>query len=79
MRKIDLEWTDDDVVPAVVYPNLGFLFQKMLHLNLKEVAPSHGELILDVVCGRAIDGAQLWEKGSEGYRARTFPCNDSPS
>lgn len=64
-KKIDLEWSDDDVVPAVVYPNLEFLFQQMLHLTLKEVAPSHGEVILDVGCGRAIDGARLWEKGAK--------------
>jgi SAM-dependent methyltransferase len=62
--KIDLEWNDDDVVPAVVYPNLDFLFQQMLNLTLKEVAPGEGELILDVGCGRAIDGARLWEKGA---------------
>jgi len=62
--RIDLEWNDDDVVPAVVYPNLDFLFQQMLNLTLKEVAPGEGELILDVGCGRAIDGARLWEKGA---------------
>ncbi len=64
-KKIDLEWNDDDVVPAVVYPNLDFLFQQMLHLTLEEVAPGHGELILDVGCGRAVDGARLWEKGAQ--------------
>jgi SAM-dependent methyltransferase len=64
-KKIDLEWNDDDVVPAVVYPNLDFLFQQMLHLTLKEVDPCRGELILDVGCGRAIDGARLWEKGAK--------------
>ena len=64
-KKIDLEWNDDDVVPPVVYPNLEFLFQQMLHLTLEEVAPSHGELILDVGCGKAIDGAQLWKKGAK--------------
>jgi len=64
-KKIDPEWNDDDVVPPVVYPNLDFLFQQMLHLTLKEVAASHGELILDVGCGRAIDGARLWEKGAQ--------------
>jgi ubiquinone/menaquinone biosynthesis C-methylase UbiE len=64
-KKIDLEWNDDDVVPAVVYPNLDFLFQQMLHLTLEEVDASHGELILDVGCGRAIDGARLWEKGAQ--------------
>jgi ubiquinone/menaquinone biosynthesis C-methylase UbiE len=63
-KKINVEWTDDDVVPDVVYPNLGFLFQQMLLLTLKEVAPSQGEVILDVGCGRAIDGARLWEKGA---------------
>jgi len=63
-KKIDLEWDDDDVVPPVVYPNLDFLFQQMLHLTLKEVAASHGELILDVGCGRAIDGARLFAKGA---------------
>jgi len=64
-KKIDLEWNDDDVVPAVVYPNLEFLFQQMLLLTLKEVDPGHGELILDVGCGRAVDGARLWEKGAQ--------------
>jgi ubiquinone/menaquinone biosynthesis C-methylase UbiE len=64
-KKIDLEWNDDDVVPDVVYPNLDFLFQQMLNLTLKEVAPTHSELILDVGCGRAIDGTRLWEKGAQ--------------
>lgn len=64
-KNIDLEWNDDDVVPPVVYPNLDFLFQQMLALTLKEVAAGHGEVILDVGCGRAIDGARLWEKGAQ--------------
>jgi SAM-dependent methyltransferase len=64
-KKIDLEWNDDDVIPAVVYPNLDFLFQQMLHLTLKEVNPTCGELILDVGCGRAVDGARLCEKGGQ--------------
>ena len=64
-EEIDLEWNDDDVVPDVVYPNLDFLFQQMLHLTLKEVAPGRGELILDVGCGRAIDGARLSEEGAQ--------------
>ncbi len=64
-EEIDLEWNDDDVVPDVVYPNLDFLFQQMLHLTLKEVAPGQGELILDVGCGRAIDGARLCQRGAQ--------------
>ena len=63
-EKIDLEWNDDDVVPPVVYPNLEFLFQRMLHLTLEEVDASHGELILDVGCGKAIDGARICQKGA---------------
>jgi ubiquinone/menaquinone biosynthesis C-methylase UbiE len=64
-EEIDLEWNDDDVVPDVVYPNLDFLFQQMLSLTLKEVAPDQGELILDVGCGRAIDGARLSRRGAK--------------
>jgi ubiquinone/menaquinone biosynthesis C-methylase UbiE len=64
-EQIDLEWNDDDVVPDVVYPNLDFLFQQMLHLTLKEVAPSQGELILDIGCGRAIDGTRLCQRGAQ--------------
>jgi ubiquinone/menaquinone biosynthesis C-methylase UbiE len=64
-EKIDLEWSDDDVVPPIIYPNLEFLFQQMLHLTLEEVDPNPGELILDVGCGKAIDGARLWEQGAK--------------
>lgn len=63
-KKIDLEWNDDDVVPAIAYPNLEFLFQQMLRLTLEEVDPNHGELILDVGCGKAVDGTRLWQKGA---------------
>ena len=63
--EVDLEWDDDDVVPDVLYPNLDFLFQQMLHMTLKEVAAGRGELILDVGCGRAIDGARLSEEGAQ--------------
>jgi SAM-dependent methyltransferase len=62
--KIDLEWSDDGVVPAVVYPNLEFLFRQMVDLTLEEVHPRHGEFILDVGCGRAVDGAQLSRRGA---------------
>ncbi len=64
-KEIDLEWNDDEVVPDVVYPNLDFLFQQMLHLTIEEVAPGQGELILDIGCGRAIDGARLSERGAQ--------------
>jgi SAM-dependent methyltransferase len=64
VKKVDLEWNDDDVVPDKVYPNLEFLFQQMLRLTLETVAASPGELILDVGCGRAIDAAHLRQKGA---------------
>jgi SAM-dependent methyltransferase len=37
----------------------------MLNLTLQEVDAGQGELILDVGCGRAIDGARLWQKGAK--------------
>ncbi len=64
-EKIDLEWNDDDVVPPIVYPNLEFLFQQMLHLTLEEVNGNPGELILDVGCGKAVDGVRLRAKGAK--------------
>jgi ubiquinone/menaquinone biosynthesis C-methylase UbiE len=88
-KEVDLEWDDDDVVPDVVYPNLDFLFQQMLHMTLKEVAPGQGELILDVGCGRAIDGARLCERGARAVgvepsrvmliRAREYLTDNSAS
>lgn len=62
--KVDLEWSDDHVVPDVVHPSLEFLFRQMLDLTLQEVAPHPGETILDVGCGKAIDGARLCENGA---------------
>jgi len=62
--RLDLLWTDDDVVPDVVYPDLEFLFQQMLDLTLEEVAPRQGELILDIGCGKAVDGAHLSRSGA---------------
>jgi ubiquinone/menaquinone biosynthesis C-methylase UbiE len=62
--KLDLEWNDDNVVPEVVKPDLGFLFQQMSDLTLKEVDAKKGELILDVGCGKAIDAAKLSQSGA---------------
>lgn len=63
-EKIDLEWSDDGVVPDVVYPSLEFLFRQMLDLTLQEVQAQPGEIILDVGCGKAVDGAQLRKRGA---------------
>ena len=62
--KVDLEWSDDDVVPDVVHPSLEFLFRQMLNLTLEEVDPHPGETILDVGCGKAVDGARLCQNGT---------------
>lgn len=64
LGKVDLEWNDDEVVPPRVYPNLEFLFEQMLRLTIEEVGATPGELILDVGCGRAIDGTYLWQRGA---------------
>ena len=63
--KLDLEWNDDDVVPAVVDADLEFLFRQMNLLTSQAVNAKEGERILDVGCGRAIDAARLSQSGAE--------------
>jgi 2-polyprenyl-3-methyl-5-hydroxy-6-metoxy-1,4-benzoquinol methylase len=65
MKKVDLEWNDDHVVPEVVYPDLAFLFQRMIEETLNMMAADKGERILDIGCGRAIDAVELAKEGGE--------------
>lgn len=62
--KFDLEWDDGGVVPEVVYPDVEFLFHRMNEVTLKSVGARTGEVILDVGCGRGIDGVEMAKGGA---------------
>jgi SAM-dependent methyltransferase len=62
--QFDLEWDDRDIFPAVIYPDAEFLFRRMNEVTLECVNPRHGEMILDIGCGRGIDGVEMVKKGA---------------
>jgi len=57
--KFDLDWDDSDVLPEVLSPDVEFLLHRMNEATYEQVAPKQGELILDIGCGRAIDGVEI--------------------
>jgi len=63
--KVDLNWDDNHVFPATIYPNLAFLFQQMNEVTVAEVEARNGERILDIGCGRAIDAVELAKRGGK--------------
>jgi SAM-dependent methyltransferase len=60
----DLEWDDGDIFPAVIYPDAEFLFRRMNEVTLESVDARQGETILDIGCGRGIDGVEMAKKGA---------------
>ena len=62
--KFDFEWDDGDIFPTVVYPDAEFLFRRMNEVTLESAGPRGGEVILDIGCGRGIDGVELDKKGA---------------
>lgn len=60
----DLEWNDENLFPEVIYPDAAFLFRRMNEATQDSVGPKPGEVILDIGCGRGIDGAELAKKGA---------------
>jgi SAM-dependent methyltransferase len=48
----------------VVYPDAEFLFRRMNEATVESVNPRLGELVLDIGCGRCIDGVELAKKGA---------------
>jgi SAM-dependent methyltransferase len=70
--KINTQWNDEDVLPAVLSPDTEFVFSRMTAETLKAARGKSGERTLDVGCGRAIDAASL-----AGNGARIFGCEPS--
>ena len=62
-HKIDLEWDDDDVLPAILSLDTEFVFQRMTERTLAAAQSENGHRILDVGCGRGIDAASLAKRG----------------
>ena len=62
--RFDLEWDDEQLFPDVVYPDADFLFCRMNEATLESVGARRGEMILDIGCGRGIDGVELARKGA---------------
>lgn len=62
--EFDLQWDDGDIFPEVVYPDVEFLFRRMNEVTLASVNPRVGEVILDIGCGRGIDGVEIAKKGA---------------
>jgi len=62
--RFDLEWDDGQLFPEVVYPDAGFLFRRMNEATVESVGPVAGERILDIGCGRGIDGVEMAKRGA---------------
>jgi len=61
--QVDLEWDDEHVVPDNVTPDLIFLFDRMIEVTIEKVDLARGDKVLDVGCGRAVDGIKIALKG----------------
>lgn len=61
--KVNLEWDDSDVLPAVLSPDTEFVFRRMTEETLKAAGAPAPQRVLDVGCGRAIDAAALAREG----------------
>jgi SAM-dependent methyltransferase len=60
---VDLNWNDDDVLPAELSRDTEFVFQRMTDETLRAVQTGNGLRVLDVGCGRAIDAASMAKDG----------------
>ena len=62
--KFDFEWDDGHLFPDVLYPDADFMLRRMNEATLEIVNPACGDVILDIGCGRGIDGVNLAKKGA---------------
>jgi SAM-dependent methyltransferase len=63
ISQFNFEWDDGGIFPDVVYPDAEFLFRRMNEVTLESVDARRGETILDIGCGRGIDGVEMARKG----------------
>ncbi len=61
--KVDLNWNDDDVLPAVLSLDTEYVFTRMTEETLLAARSGNGYRVLDVGCGRGIDAAAMAKKG----------------
>ncbi len=61
--KVDLNWNDDDVLPAVFSLDTEYVFRRMTEETLLAARSGNGHRVLDVGCGRGIDAAAMAKKG----------------
>lgn len=71
--KVDRNWDDEDVLPAVLSRDTEFVFQRMTEETLQAAQSGNGHRILDVGCGRGIDATSMAKKGG-----LLFGCEPSP-
>jgi len=62
--QFDLEWDDGQLFPEKIYPDVDFMLRRMNEVTLESVNLRQGEVILDIGCGRGIDGVELAKKGA---------------
>jgi SAM-dependent methyltransferase len=62
--KFDLQWDDGNIFPELLYPDADFLLQRMNEATLEAVNPMSGEMILDIGCGRGIEGVEFAKRGA---------------
>jgi len=62
--RFDLEWDDGQLFSEVIYPDADFLLRRMNEATVGSVSPVVGERILDIGCGRGIDGVVIAKRGA---------------
>jgi len=61
--KVDRNWNDEDVLPAVLSRDTEFVFARMTEETLRAARSGNSHRILDVGCGRGIDAASMAKSG----------------
>ena len=63
MPALDLNWSDSELLPPVVYPDTVFLFARMTEATLEMLDCCGEQMILDIGCGNGADCFALERDG----------------